>query len=1007
MPTGLALTPAQSINPGTGETYENDTMWKNNLSTISTGTLFIGSTLINTANEIDPLGSTTYGNFLTYDSVQEKYVVNGANTVLGAVTNFDGTPSNPAGISIGLRTAVSGTLQNDVRGIAIGENAGRQMNDLGAIAIGWQSGFQMKNNTIAIGNQACGEFNTGIAEPGSIAIGANSALRGNGTNSIAIGNTSGQNGTNSFTVAIGGNAQNNVPGEGAIAIGYNAGVVSQGNNSIAIGREAGNGVNLASGAIVINGTGVRQTDMGVDSGFYVNPVRNISTSTALYYNPTTSEITYGAGGGGGGGGVNSVSAGTGITVTGTASDPVVNNDGVLYVSAGSGITIGGTAQNPEISASPSGIYTNVLYVNDGINDIQTAVDSATAGTQIVIGSGSYGGSSLTLSNKSNIALIAPPRGQGTIAELAGGRAFVLESTSTGSISVANLQIEGLMSIAGSGNNYFTNLETLNGITVEPGATGNYFFSNCEIAGLVQVSNTFTGVIAFTECNFQGATFILNNVSPLQVQFALCFNLPTSRPTNATYGSTNSDTSLVITTDTSFIRLAGDYGTAGQVLTSGGGSSAIWSTISSGGAGNIFENSANSNSVAEASKTTVSQGSIVLGNAMGADISAGSFNTVLGQNTLTFQSPPVTAPERSVVLGSFAGQQITSNMTIADGIVIGTSAMEGGFGFCNGAIVMGNNAVQFGNPGFFSIMLGRETGFACNTNETVMIGAFAGRSMGGGNRNVLIGFSAGDGASIGGNNVYIGQQTGLNTNGFGNVFIGSNVGQGTYSAQYTASNTTVIGRQSRLTPFTPSLPGSGYSDALFMDNNDGTTATGCRASFWSADPKKVRDAIPCLQVVGDFVANGIPQITTSFIISQAFTSIINIDSTAFTSPQIQGSFNYPYNHTITPLSGSNKLKVNVRVNASGVNHDLLVYVDIRNITTSVDVSATQYTDVAPMGVQVVGNDINSISITDYFDVSTFSRNDLLAVRLYVKSTSGSNLTLSGGTSVIEYSLSLTP
>jgi hypothetical protein len=65
---------------------------------------------------------------------------------------------------------------------------------------------------------------------------------------------------------------------------------------------------------------------------------------------------------------------------------------------------------------------------------------------------------------------------------------------------------------------------------------------------------------------------------LQVQFALCINLPVSRPTNATYGSSNSDASLKITTDTTNIRINNSLGTSGQVLTSGGAGPAYWSSV---------------------------------------------------------------------------------------------------------------------------------------------------------------------------------------------------------------------------------------------------------------------------------------------------------------------------------------------------------------------------------------------------------------------------------------------
>jgi len=57
---------------------------------------------------------------------------------------------------------------------------------------------------------------------------------------------------------------------------------------------------------------------------------------------------------GGGGGVDTVTAGTGISVTGTVTNPVINNAGVLTISAGTNISITGTAQNPIINSSGGG-----------------------------------------------------------------------------------------------------------------------------------------------------------------------------------------------------------------------------------------------------------------------------------------------------------------------------------------------------------------------------------------------------------------------------------------------------------------------------------------------------------------------------------------------------------------------------------------------------------------------------------------------------------------------------
>ncbi len=218
---------------------------------------------------------------------------------------------------------------------------------------------------------------------------------------------------------------------------------------------------------------------------------------------------------------------------------------------------------------PQSVYVNTLYVNDGITDIQTAIDSATQGTQIIMSSGSFGGATVTINGKQNIAIIAPARGQGTICELAGGRGLTLGALSTGSITIANLQIEGLFTLSGSGNNYFTDVDVISGITITAGATGSYYFKNCSIAGLITVPNTFAGVIVFNQCNMSGATYSLLNVSPLQVQFALCLNLPVSRPTNATYGFGNSDVNTTITLNTNFIRDTNNsVGTNGYTLYSG-------------------------------------------------------------------------------------------------------------------------------------------------------------------------------------------------------------------------------------------------------------------------------------------------------------------------------------------------------------------------------------------------------------------------------------------------------
>jgi len=61
-------------------------------------------------------------------------------------------------------------------------------------------------------------------------------------------------------------------------------------------------------------------------------------------------------------GVLSITAGAGISVTGTGANPVVTNTGVLSITAGTNVSLGGTAQNPIINAATGGgPVTPVLY----------------------------------------------------------------------------------------------------------------------------------------------------------------------------------------------------------------------------------------------------------------------------------------------------------------------------------------------------------------------------------------------------------------------------------------------------------------------------------------------------------------------------------------------------------------------------------------------------------------------------------------------------------------------
>ena len=95
-------------------------------------------------------------------------------------------------------------------------------------------------------------------------------------------------------------------------------------------------------------------------------------------------------------GVVSVNAGVGITITGTGSNPIVNNDGILTFTAGTGVNNTGTATNPIINntgvltcSAGTGISitgtTNPIITNDGIRTLTAGAGvSVSAGNNPIV-----------------------------------------------------------------------------------------------------------------------------------------------------------------------------------------------------------------------------------------------------------------------------------------------------------------------------------------------------------------------------------------------------------------------------------------------------------------------------------------------------------------------------------------------------------------------------------------------------------------------------------------------
>jgi hypothetical protein len=180
----------------------------------------------------------------------------------------------------------AGSGSQKSQAVAIGYQTARTNQGTSAVAIGYWAGYgNQGNQAVAIGINAgfCGQ------KACSVAVGNNAGYNTQGCLSVAIGRDTGQNFQGSQAVAIGWSAAKNNQGTGAVAIGVCAGRTTQGSYSIAIGYYAGQ-TSQAANSIVINAniTALNPTT----TGFFVNPVRNLSAANVLYYDPDTKEITY-------------------------------------------------------------------------------------------------------------------------------------------------------------------------------------------------------------------------------------------------------------------------------------------------------------------------------------------------------------------------------------------------------------------------------------------------------------------------------------------------------------------------------------------------------------------------------------------------------------------------------------------------------------------------------------------------------------------------------------------
>jgi hypothetical protein len=252
-----------------------------------------------------------------------------------------------------------------------------------------------------------------------------------------------------------------------------------------------------------------------------------------------------SGGGGGGGAVDSVNGQTGVVVLTTDNIDAGSNANRQYFTStlqsdldakalqSDLDTLDGrvdTAESDIDSLQANRLYSNSYYVNDGINDIQSIHDDAAfgEGDVIFVSSGSYGGSTLSLT-KSNFAILPPPTGINTICELSGGRGLTISGASCTRVRVRSLQIEGNTLINGTqGRHLFKSVTFLGTTTITNGVANFITFEDCEFAGAITIASSVTATIYFVRCSFGGVAISSSLATPTQCLLSDCSGINASQ-----------------------------------------------------------------------------------------------------------------------------------------------------------------------------------------------------------------------------------------------------------------------------------------------------------------------------------------------------------------------------------------------------------------------------------------------------------------------------------------------
>jgi len=208
---------------------------------------------------------------------------------------------------------------------------------------------------------------------------------------------------------------------------------------------------------------------------------------------------------------------------------------------------------------------------------------------------------------------------------------------------------------------------------------------------------------------------------------------------------------------------------------------------------------------------------LIGEAAGGDLKTEQFNTFLG----TFAGMHATNVNNTVIIGSWSLSALTNgNGNVAVGDSAGITFKNGGYN-----VMIGEQAGGF--SGNRNILVGSFAGHQLTNDDNILIGdsvMLNGINMA---RNIAIGTSSGDrnASSVLSNNIFIGWRAGYIGPATANLTNAIAIG---YSAQATNNNDIVIGNPSNTSIYLPpnvyagGVPlGTSTGSAFWTDNGDGT------------------------------------------------------------------------------------------------------------------------------------------------------------------------------------------